>query len=63
MSRSNQTVKIPASGGVERSAQILKKMRKKEPSDELVKIISEIPETESDKPVKKPGIAAKDLEL
>lgn len=57
-----QKPKLPQAGGSRKAAEIFEKTRKKQPSDGLVKIISEIPEKEADI---KPKIdrAAKDVEL
>jgi len=53
--------KLPQKGGAQRAADFFKSTRKKQPSDRLVKIISEIPEIEVDKP--KEDRAAKDSEI
>jgi hypothetical protein len=42
-----QKPKLPQSGGSKKAVEIFEKTRKKQPSDELVKIISEIPEKEA----------------
>jgi hypothetical protein len=57
-----QNDKLPQKGGGRKASDIFEKTRKKEPSDNLVKIISQIPENNSDK---KPNYdrAAKDLEI
>ncbi len=61
----NQPIaKIPRKGGAKRAAENFEKNRKKEPSDELVKIISEYgtPAPEK-KPHHKDDQAAKDVEV
>ncbi len=47
-------------GGGKRAAEIFKATRKKEPSDRLVKIISEVGQTEDEKSPKKDDKAAKE---
>ena len=41
--------KLPQKGGAEKAARIFENTRKKEPSDRLVKIISEVPTPECSK--------------
>lgn len=53
-------IKLPQKGGAKKAAEIFENTRKKQPSDQLVKIISETPDVETDKPA---GRAAKDLEI
>jgi hypothetical protein len=55
--------KLPKSGGALRARQAIKKFRSIQPSDMLIKIISEYgDEKDSDKSSKKP-VAAKDVEI
>ena len=63
---SNDTPKLPKTGGAKKALEAVKKFRNQQPSDRLVKIISEYGnevEVEKDKAPKKPSIAAKDVEL
>lgn len=55
-------LKIPQKNGGKLAAQIFERTRKKIPSDALVKIISEIPELESDQKKILDNVA-KDLEI
>lgn len=57
-----EKIKLPQKGGVEKAVQIFNRIRKKEPSENLVKIISEIPEIEPEKKSKQDR-AAKDAEI
>lgn len=63
---SKNTPKLPKSGGAEKALDTIKKLRKQQPSDRLVKIISEygndVP-AEKDDSSKKPPVAAKDMEM
>ncbi|MFP5520648.1 MAG: hypothetical protein ACLGGX_12145 [Bdellovibrionia bacterium] len=63
---SKNTPKLPKSGGAQRALDTIKKLRNQQPSDRLVKIISEygndVP-AEKDNGSKKPPVAAKDLEI
>jgi hypothetical protein len=55
--------KLPQSGGAKKAAQIFEETRKKQPSDKLVKIISEVPSPEPETkpiPIKK---IAKDAQI
>lgn len=54
--------KLPQKGGAKKASEIFESGRKKIPSDRLVKIISEIPEVDSDEPRKRDRVA-KDAEL
>lgn len=53
--------RLPKKGGAAEAMKKLKEMRKKEPSDKLVKIIEEVTNQLPDK--KETGIAAKGAEL
>ena len=58
--------KLPKSGGAQKALDAIKKMRNQQPSDRLVKIISEYGNdvsAEKDNGSKKTPIAAKDLEI
>lgn len=57
---SNQD-RLPKKGGAAEAMKKLKEMRKKEPSDKLVKIIEEVTNQNPNK--KDTGIAAKEVEL
>lgn len=63
---SKNTPKLPKSGGAEKALDTIKKIRNQQPSDRLVKIISEygndVP-AEKDDSSKKPPVAAKDMEM
>ena len=59
----NQKIRLPQKGGAKRAAEIFEKTRKKTPSDELVKIISEIPEIEPEQKPKQDDRAARDREI
>ncbi len=62
---SNNKPKLPSSGGAEKAAKAVSKFKNQQPSDQLVKIISEYgvdADTEKEK-LPKPVIAAKDVEL
>lgn len=49
-------------GGAKKAAEIFKSTRKKQPSDQLVKIISEVGQTEEvEKPPRRDDRAAKDV--
>lgn len=50
--------KMPSKDGAKKAAEIFRKTRRKQPSDELVKIISEIPEIKDKSSIER---AAKDL--
>lgn len=54
--------KLPQKDGAKKAMEAVKKFRNQQPSERLIKIISEIPEMETDKP-KKPDIAARDVEI
>ena len=59
-----QNPKLPKSGGAEKAVDIIKKFRNQQPSERLVKIISEYEvNTEKEKVSKKPAVAAKDVEF
>jgi hypothetical protein len=61
-----RTVRYPNKGGAEKAAEVLNQLRKKEPSDHLVQIISEYgtPEPETKEPERrKDDRAAKDVEI
>jgi CHASE3 domain sensor protein len=55
-------IKLPQKDGVERAVEIFNRTRKKQPSDRLVKIISDIPELEQEKK-HQDDQAAKDAEI
>ena len=60
----NQPIlKSPRKGGAKRASENFEKDRKKEPSDELVKIISEYGLPEAEKKPRKDDQAAKDVEI
>ncbi|MFZ4405384.1 MAG: hypothetical protein ACOYOK_14895 [Pseudobdellovibrionaceae bacterium] len=50
-------------GGAKKAAEIFKNTRKKQPSDRLVQIISEISEVENEHPKKPDDRAAKPVEI
>ncbi|OFZ15555.1 MAG: hypothetical protein A2Z20_02810 [Bdellovibrionales bacterium RBG_16_40_8] len=54
--------KLPQKGGAKKASEIFESGRKQVPSDRLVKIISEIPEVESEEPRKRDRVA-KDVEI
>lgn len=63
---SKNTPKLPKSDGAKKALGAIKKFRNQQPSDRLVKIISEYGDdvqTEPDKESKKPTIAAKDMDM
>jgi hypothetical protein len=63
---SNNTPKLPKTGGAQKATEAIKKFRNQQPSDRLVKIISEYGnevDAEKEKASKKPAAAAKDVEL
>ncbi len=53
-------IKLPQKDGAKKAAEIFENTRKKQPSDRLIKIISETPEVEINKPTDR---AAKNLEI
>lgn len=55
--------KLPKMGGAKKAAEIFKNTRKKQPSDRLVQIISEIPVIEKENPKKPADRAAKPVEI
>ncbi len=55
--------RLPKNGGAAKAAEIFEKTRKKVPSDNLVKIISETPGIETDKGSKRDDRAAQDAEI
>lgn len=57
---SKETPKLPRKGGAQAAIAAVKKFRKQPPSERLIKIISEVPESEG---VSKPDVAAKDAEI
>lgn len=57
----NEKPKIPKHGGAQAAVNAVKKFRKQQPSEKLIKIVSEIPDTDNSK--SKPDIAAKDSEI
>jgi len=55
-----EKIKLPQKGGAKKLAEYFEKTKKKEPSDRLVKIISEIPDLNSDESIKRDR-SAKDI--
>ena len=57
---SQTKAKLPQKDGAQKAARIFEDTRKKEPSDKLIKIISEIPDSDAHKNPKPDDRAAKD---
>ena len=46
---SKEKIRVPVKGGLDEARRMLKELRKKEPSPELIKIIEEVTNQETDK--------------
>jgi hypothetical protein len=57
-----EKIKLPQKGGAKKAAKIFEERKKQQPTDRLIKIISEIPEVTEDRPLK-PTRVAKEPEL